>query len=435
MQVSVESPSALERRLTVAVPPDQIEGEVEKRLKALSGRVKVAGFRPGKVPMKVVKQRFGQDVYQEVLGETVQRSLHEALVQEKLRPAGMPQIESTDEKPGEGLQYVAVFEVYPEFEPAPVADIKIERPQVEIGDADVERMLDNLRRQRLGWEPVERPAQTGDRVTLDFEGTLDGEPFEGNRGEGAAVVLGEGRLIESLESQLVGLSPAEERTLDVLFPEDYHAEHLAGKTVQFAVQIKAVAEPKLPEIDEEFAAGFGVTEGGVEALKVEVKANMERELRQTVRNRVKDQVMTALREANEVELPKALITQEVARLRQQAQASMGGQDMSALGDEIFAPEAERRVALGLIIAEIVKRNEIKPDPGRMDEALRELAASYEDPEQVVQYYRHNQEAMASLEAMVVEEKVVEWVLDQASVEESPMSFEDLMNPKGGEQSA
>jgi trigger factor len=201
------------------------------------------------------------------------------------------------------------------------------------------------------------------------------------------------------------------------------------------VQIKAVAEPKLPEIDEEFAAGFGVTEGGVEALKVEVKANMERELRQTVRNRVKDQVMTALREANEVELPKALITQEVARLRQQAQASMGGQDMSALGDEIFAPEAERRVALGLIIAEIVKRNEIKPDPGRMDEALRELAASYEDPEQVVQYYRHNQEAMASLEAMVVEEKVVEWVLDQASVEESPMSFEDLMNPKGGEQSA
>lgn len=431
MQVSVESTGKLERKLTIEVPSARIDNEVDKRLRSMAGRVRIAGFRPGKVPFKVVKQRYGKGVYQEVLGDVMQSSFAEAVAQEQLHPAGSPQIEAKAAEPGKSLEYVATFEIYPEFEVAPVDDLEISKPVAEITDEDVDNMLETLRSQRKTWETIDRPAQTGDRVTADFEGSLDGEAFEGGKGEGVQVVLGEGRLIEDFERQLHGFKEGEEKTLDVRFPDDYPTGTLAGKTTQFRVTVREVAEPRLPEVDDAFAEAFGIAEGGVDALRREVRANMERELAQAVKNRIKTQVMDGLYEKNALEVPRALVTEEIGRLRQQALASMGQQDPEQFPDKLFEQEAQRRVALGLIIAEMVKRHEITLDQGRLDAALQQTASTYEDPQQVVEYYRRNRQAMASLEAVVLEEQVVDWVTEHAKVSETKMSFDELMNPGKG----
>lgn len=432
MQVSIESTGSLERKMTVRVPVERIDEEVQKRLRAMSKRIKMDGFRPGKVPFKLVQQRYGSGVYQDVVGEVMQSSFREAVMQEKLSPAGSPQIELNSPQQDGELEYIATFEVYPEVELKPLGDLSVSRPVAKVGEADVDKMIETLRKQRRIWRPAERAAQDGDQVVMDFVGRLDGEAFEGGAAEDHAVVLGEGRLIESFESQLGGLSVGDEKTLDVVFPEAYQAKDLAGKTVQFDVKIKQVNSPTLPEVDDEFAKAFGVTEGGMDGLRAEVLGNMERELKQAVKERVKTQVMDALYAANPIDLPKALVQEEIQRMRAQVGDSMSAEARANLPDNLFEEQARRRVGLGLIIGELVRAEKIELEPARIDETLEGLAAGYEDPEQVVRYYRDNREAMASIEALVLEDQVVDHVVAQAQVTDEEQSFDQVMNPGKGE---
>lgn len=435
MQVSVETVSNLQRRMTVQVPAERIEQEVDRRLKSLMKRVRIDGFRPGKVPLKVVQQRYGAGVFQEVVGEVVQSTYQEAIAQEQLQPAGGPSIEPKVMEQGKGLEYIATFEVFPKVEPADLSQVAVERPKVTITDEDVDKVIETLRRQHKTFVAVDRPARDGDQVVVDFEGSLDGEPFEGGKAEAAPVELGAGQMLAAFEEQLAGLRPGEEKTLDVPFPEDYPTGHLAGKTAQFAIKVHEVKEPSLPAVDEDFAKAFGIEEGGVEKLREEVRANMEREVEQSVKNRVKGQVMDAIYKAHDLELPEALIKDEIGRLREQAAARFGGQVQGQnLPDELFTEEARRRVSLGLIIRELVSANDLSVDPDKVQAALETMAAGYEEPKQVVDYYRTNPQAMSGLEAMVLEEQVVDWVVAQGSVTEKPMSFDELMNPQKEGQS-
>lgn len=430
MQVSVESLSNLERRMTVQVPAERIQEEVDRRLKSLVKRVRIDGFRPGKVPLKVVQKRYGEGVYQEVLGEVLQSSYQEALAQESIIPAGTPDIEPQSMEAGQPLEYVATFEVFPEVQPADMSGAQVKRPQVEIGEADVDKVIESLRKQRRDWVDVERPAAEGDQVVVDFKGTLDGEAFEGGQAEDVPIELGQGRMIKDFEDQLPGVTPGEEKTIEVNFPEDYPAEHLAGRKAEFALTVKKVQEASLPELNEEFAKAFGVEEGGMEKLREEVKNNMTREMEQAVKTRVKDQVMDALLERNSVDLPAAIVQEEINRLREQTQSRYGMNQEGGpqLPDEQFKADAERRVGLGLVIREIVRQHEIKVDQDKVTAELEAMAAGYEDPQQVISYYRGNKQAMSGLEAMVLEQQVVEWVLSQCEVSDEPMSFDALMNP-------
>lgn len=430
MQVSVETVSNLQRRMTVQVPAERIEQEVDRRLKSLMKRVRIDGFRPGKVPLKVVQQRYGAGVFQEVVGEVMQRTYQEAIAQERLQPAGGPSIEPRTMEPGKELEYVATFEVFPEVALADLTQVTVERPRVEIADADVDKVIETLRRQRKTFVSVDRPARHGDQVIVDFDGSLDGEPFEGGKAEASPVELGEGRMLAAFEEQLTGLRPGEEKTIDVSFPEDYPAKNLAGRTAQFAIKVREVKEPALPAVDEDFARSFGIEEGGVEKLREEVRANMTREVEQTVAGRVKGQVMDALYKAHELDLPEALIQEEIDRLRQQAQARFGDQLQARnLPADLFAEEARRRVALGLIIRELVRAKDLSVDPEKVQAALDRMAAGYEDPKQVINYYRTNSQAMSGLEAMVLEDEVVDWVVAQGKSTEKSMSFDELMNPQ------
>lgn len=430
MQVSVESLSNLERRMTVQVPAERIQEEVDRRLKSLVKRVRIDGFRPGKVPLKVVQKRYGEGVYQEVLGEVLQSSYQEALAQESIIPAGTPDIEPQSMEAGQPLEYVATFEVFPEVQPADMSGAPIKRPQVEIAEADVDKVIESLRKQRRDWVDVERAAADGDQVVVDFKGTLDGEAFEGGQAEDVPIELGQGRMIKDFEDQLPGVTPGEEKTIEVDFPEDYPAEHLAGRKAEFALTVKKVQEASLPELNEEFAKAFGVEEGGIEKLREEVKNNMSREMGQAVKARVKDQVMDALLERNPVDLPAAIVQEEINRLREQTQARYGMNQEGGpqLPDEQFKEEAERRVSLGLVIREIVRQQGIKVDQEKVTAELEAMSAGYEDPQQVISYYRGNKQAMSGLEAMVLEQQVVEWVLSQCDVSDEPMSFDALMNP-------
>lgn len=430
MQVSVETVSSLQRRMTVQVPAERIDQEVDRRLRSLMKRVRIDGFRPGKVPLKEVQRRYGAGVFQEVMGEVVQSSYQEAIAQEKLQPAGGPNIEPKTMGPGKGLEYVATFEVFPAVELADLGQVEAVRPQVEIAEADVDKVIETLRRQHRTFTNVDRPARQGDQMILDFEGRLDGEAFDGGKAESALVELGEGRMLPAFEHQLEGLVAGEERTIDVSFPEGYPAEKLAGRTAQFDIRVLEVKEPSLPAVDEDFARLFGIEEGGVPRLREEVRANMQREVDQTIKNRVKGQVMDALYKVHTVELPEALVREEIDRLRQQAGARFGQQAQGQnFPDGLFTDEARRRVALGLIIRELVRANNLSVDPDKVRAALETMAAGYEDPRQVINYYRTNPQAMNGLESVVLEEEVVDWVVTQARVTDKPMSFDELMNPQ------
>ncbi|MCG5535325.1 trigger factor [Ectothiorhodospira mobilis] len=435
MQVSVESLSSLERRMTVQVPAERVQDEVDRRLQSLTKRVRIDGFRPGKVPFKVVKKRYGDGVYQEVVSELLQTSYHEALTQEKIVPAGAPEIEPRSMEVGQALEYVATFEVFPEVEPADMNGVAIQRPQVEVSDADVDRVIESLRRQRREWDDVERAAADGDQVVLDFEGTIDGEPFDGNKGEDMAIELGAGRMIPGFEEQLTGVQPGEEKSIQVTFPEDYPAGNLAGREAVFSIRVKHVREGRLPEVDEDFARAFGIEEGGVEKLRQEVRGNMEREMTQAVKARVKDQVMDALLERNPIEVPESLVKEEINRLKEQARGRYGAPQEGEDADEGYRDEARRRVILGLVIREIVRRQEIQVDPERVQAELESMASSYQDPQQVISYYRSNKQAMETLEAMVLEQQVVDWVLEQCQVNDEPTSFDALMNPSPENESS
>ncbi|MGH8503830.1 MAG: trigger factor [Gammaproteobacteria bacterium] len=428
MQVSLETTSRLGRKMTVEVPPERIDPEVEKRLKTMTQRVKVAGFRPGKVPLRIVKQRFGDQILREVTEEVLRASFQEAVVQKELRPAGGPRIEPSELGEGRGLKYTAEFEVYPEFELAAVEDMEIKRPEVEITDKDIDEMMQTVREQRKTWDTVERAADKGDQVLVDFKGTIDGAPFEGNEGEDIPIELGAGRMLSGFEDQLLGATPGEHRSVQITFPDDHPNKDVAGKVAEFSVTVKRVAEPKLPALDDGFAQSLGVEEGGVEGLRKAVRANMARELAQKVQARIKTQVMEGLLQRNEVELPDGMVRHEIEHVRSQTMKNMGQADESRLPDDLFLEEARRRVKLGLVVGEIVRRHELKPDSGKVQAALQTLASGYDDPRQVMDYYQRNRSAMANVEAMVMEDQIVEWVMARARTTPEKLSFAELMKP-------
>jgi len=435
MQVFIETTSGLERRLTVGVPADRVESEVDNRLQKASKQVRLDGFRPGKVPMRVMRQRFGPGVRQEVVGEVMSQSFREAVAQEKLRPAGQPSIEAKSLAEGKDLEYIATFEVFPDIELIDLTGLEIERPQAEVADEDVDNMIDIFRKQQGNLEQVERAAEEGDTVNIDFKGLRDGEAFEGGSGEGTDLELGSGRMIPGFEDGIVGLEAGASKTLDLTFPEDYHSEDLKGAAVQFEITVNSVKSLKLAELDDELFAKYGVDEGGLEAFRSEISENMDRELRNAVKNRVKQQVMDAVVEAYpNLDVPKALIEQEVEGLRQQMFQQVGGgmqqQDLdlkSLLPNDMFEEQATRRVKLGLIMSEMVSQQEMNADPERVRETIEELASTYQDPEEVINYYYSNQEQLSSVESMVVEDQMVEKLLEGANVTEAPCSYQDAIN--------
>jgi trigger factor len=436
MQVSIETTSGLERRLTVGVPAERIDSEVDSRLQKAARTVRLPGFRPGKVPLKVMRQRFGAGVRQEVLGEVVSASFQEAVTQENLRPAGQPSIEPRNLEAGRDVEYVATFEVFPEIEVADLSGFEVEQPVAEVTAADIDNIIDVFRRQQGGLEVVERAAAEGDTVDIDYSGTRDGEPFEGGSAEGSDLELGSGRMIPGFEDGIVGLSAGESRTLELSFPEDYHSEELRGAKVKFEVKVNAVKELVPAPLDEALFAQYGVEDGGEEQFRKEVAENMSRELRNAVRNKVKQQVMDAVLAAHtDIDVPRALISQEVNVLRGQMMQQFGGMGnnpdldlKSLLPDEMFEENAQRRVKLGLLLAELVNRLELQADPQRVREAIEEVASTYQEPEEVINWYYSNQDQLASVQSQVLEDQVVEKLLEDANIIERQCSYQDAVSP-------
>lgn len=432
MQVSVETTKGLERRMTVTVPKEQLDVEVEKRLKSLAGKVKIQGFRPGKAPFKVVRQNYTAEVLSEVRGELIQSSFYEALTQKELHPAGKPYIEPAQGENGSGLEYTATFEVYPEIELKGLNKIKIEQPLVEVTDEDVDKLIETLRKQKSTWVEVDRAAEMDDQVIVNFVGTIDGEEFEGGTGNGVDVVLGGKRMIPGLEEQLVGAKAGDEVNIKVSFPEEYPAKELAGKPAEFATTVLKVNGPSLPVLDDEFAKKFEVQEGGVEALKIQVRGNMERELQQKIEDRVKARVFDALVALKLCEVPQALVDGEIENLMQQRKQMMiqygGTGHAPEMNAAEFQDDAERRVALGLLLSEIVMKKEIKVPPARLREEVEALASGHDDPDLVVKQYYSDKERLSQLESATMEKLAVEWVLEQAKVTDKKTAFDDFMNP-------
>lgn len=434
MQVSIETTSGLERRLTVGVPATEIDNEVNKRLQQAAKTTRINGFRKGKVPMKVVRQRFGAGVRQEVVGETINRSLQKAFEEQKLRPAGQPQIEPKQLEEGKDLEYTATFEVYPEVDLKGIDGVEITRFKAEVTEQDVDDMIDTLRKSQASWKPAEREARDGDQVNIDFVGKKDGEAFDGGSAEGHNLVLGSNSMIPGFEDGLVGAKSGEEKVLNLTFPEDYQVDDLKGAEVEFTVTVNAVEEQVLPELNEDFFKSFGVESNDVDAFRSDVKENMDREKDRIAKTRVKTQVLDALLAANEIEVPAALIANEIQALRQQALQQYGQMnsqlDMaSLLPDELFRERAERRTALGLLISEVVVREKLTADKDRLKTMIDEIAATYEDPQSVVNYYYGNQELLAGAEAAVLEDQVVDHLLSKAAVDEKTIPYQELVKPE------
>ncbi|MCB1703381.1 MAG: trigger factor [Halioglobus sp.] len=434
MRVSIETTSSLERRLTVGVPAERVDGEVDVRLQKAAQNVRLPGFRPGKVPMKVMRQRFGAGIRQEVVGEVVNESFREAVIQEKLRPAGQPSIEPKNLEQGKELQYVATFEVFPDVELLEMKGFAVEKPVAEVTAADIDTMVETLRKQQGSWNVVERAAALNDKVNIDYAGTRDGEAFEGGSAEGTDLELGSGRMIPGFEDGIVGMTAGEERTLSLSFPEDYHNEELKGAAVEFKVKLNAVQEQVPAELNEEFFAKFGVNEGGEEQFRKEIADNMARELKNAVEGKVKQQVMDAVLETHKaLEVPKALIDQEINGLRNQMFQQYGGmanQDLdlkSLLPDSMFEENAERRVKLGLVLAEFIEQHALKADGDKVRQAVEEMASTYQDPQEVIDYYYSNQQQLAAVESKVLEDQVVEKLLESANIVEKECGYQDAIN--------
>ncbi len=433
MQVSIETLEGLERRMTVQIPSEQVTEAVEKKLKDLSKTVRIDGFRPGKVPLKVVQQKYGVPVRQEVIGDVIESSYQEALVQEQVRPAGVPSIDSISSEEKEDVSYTATFEVYPEVEDLQLESIEIEKPLVEITDQDFEAMLQKLREQRKGWKETRAAAKKGFQVMVDFEGRIDGELFEGGAGKDMPIEIGAGQMLPEFESGLEGIKVNEERLVEVNFPEEYHGEDVAGKKAEFTLKASKISKPELPEIDAEFAKAFGIEDGDLDKMRSDIRANMEKEKNDRLKSHLKNAVMTKLLAKNSIIAPSAMVTGEIKSLRVQAAERMNkdpaSMDEASFPNELFAEEATRRVQLGLLIAEVIRKEEIKLDQAKVESAIEEMAVSYEQPDQVLNYYRQNKQARSGLESMVLEDQVVGHILDKASVTEKTANFDDLMNGK------
>ncbi|MGQ9659435.1 MAG: trigger factor [Thermochromatium sp.] len=424
MQVSVEAGEGLERRMRVDLPFDEVSAEVEKRLQQLARHTRLPGFRPGKVPMKVLRQRYKAELHREVFGDMVRKTLYKAFEQESLMPIGIPRIEPDFDIAAGRMAYTAIFEVMPQITLAPVHDWVIKRPVAELTDSDVEAMIQRLRDQRKTWEVVERPAQTGDRLSLRFVGTIEGKPFPDGTADGFELDLGSGFLIPGFEDGLIGASAGETRVLDLTLPEDYQDRSLAGKPARFEVTIESIAEPRLPEVDAEFVKHFGIEDGDIERFKADVRRNMERELKERLITHTKKRVMDMLYKANPVDLPRALVESEARAMAEQMRQALGGKQMK-LPLEMFESGARRRVALGLILGQIIRDNDIKADPERVRETIERIAAPYEHPQEVIDYYYGDEERLNSVRALVMEEQVVELILQQAQVEDEPLTFAQL----------
>lgn len=438
MQVSIETTSGLERRLTVGVPAEVIDKEVNKRLQEAAKTVRINGFRKGKVPVKVVRQKYGAGVRQEVLGETINRSFYDAISEKDIKPAGQPSIEPKQFEEGKDFEFVATFEVYPEIEVTGIEGVHIDRLEAEITDADIDQMIETLRKSQASWEVVEREAQMGDRVNIDFVGTKDGEEFEGGSAQSHDLELGSNSMIPGFEEGIVGMKAGDEKTLSLSFPEDYHEESLKGAAVEFKVTVNSVSEQKLPELNDEFFASFGVNDGGLEKFRADVRENMQREKDRVVKSKVKNQVLDALLEKNPVDVPKALVQSEIKALRQQTLQQYGQLDSnldfsSLLPDNLFEERAQRRTALGLLISEVVTKEGMKVDKDRLKEMIEGIASTYEDPESVVNYYYGNKELLAGAEAAVLEDQVVDHLLSAAKVEAKTVSYQELIKPEQAPQ--
>ncbi len=433
MQVSVETTTGLERKMTISVPADSINNDVNKKLQNLARTQKLAGFRPGKIPISVVKKRFGGPVRQEVMQDVMQRSFYEAMDQEKLQSAGQPMIAPGEIEAGKDFEFTATFEVFPEVTVNDFSKLKIEKPVAEITDKDLENMLTTLQKQRGTWEPIKRMAKKEDMVIIDFDGTVDGESFEGGSSEGFSLILGSDSMIPGFEKQLLKAKKGEERDLEVTFPEDYHSEAVAGKDAIFKVVVKEVQGMKLPELDDEFSKLFGVDEGGIEKLKEEIRNNMQRELDITLKSKAKGNVLDSLKDGNEVDLPKALIDQEIEGLRQQTLNQFSQQNggntagLPEMPAALFEEQAKARVKLALLVSEVIKVNEIKVDPDRVRSTIEAASSAYDEPQEMVNWYYSNQQQLQQVESSVIEDQVIDFILESAKVTEKNCTFDELMN--------
>lgn len=437
MEVSVETLSGLERRLTVAVPADTIEDDINRKLQELSKTAKINGFRPGKVPVREIKRRYGKQLRQDVLTDVVRDSFVKAVDQEQLHPAGQPNIETKNDKTGEQFEYTATFEIFPEIELSGIEGVKVEKLVAEITDEDLQMMISNILEQHKTYEETDNAAKLDDQVIIDFEGTKDGEAFEGGKGDDTPLILGSNSMIPGFEDGLTGLKAGEEKTLNLSFPEDYHAEELAGQAVEFKVTVKTVNEPVVPVLDDEFATKMGI-EGGTEAFKAEVSKNMSRELEEGIKTKLKSQLMDKLLEKNSpVEVPNALIQNEVQRMQQQMFQQIGGGaniDPSMLPTDMFTEQATRSVTLSLLVGEIIKEQDIKADADKVRTTIEEIAQHYDaEPEMVVNWYYSNQEKLAEVESQVLEEQMVDYLLSTVEVEEVASSYEDVLKPPAPEK--
>ncbi|MGA7180554.1 MAG: trigger factor [Thiobacillaceae bacterium] len=428
MQSNLEVLGPIERRLDISVPLAAVEAEVQARLKNLARKVRMDGFRPGKAPLSAVARQHGAEIRQEVLSVSLQAGFNAAVQEHNLQVAGIPRFENKQGGDGQEVLFSALFEVYPEIEIGDLGSGAIMRPQTSVTDADVDKTVEVLRKQRREFRIVERSAQEDDRVKFDFAGTLDGQPFEGGEGKGYITVLGEGRFLKDFEANLIGISAGETKAFDITFPVDYPAAHLAGKQVHFEVTLHEISEPWLPEINADFAKAMGVADGDLAKLREEIKANLEREVKRRVQTHVKQQVMNLLSDRSDFEVPKSLIAMEVERLMKQAQqdaASRGLKEL-ALSADMFNEQASRRVRLGIIVAEVIKTQGLSAKPEQIRAMVEELAQSYEEPKEVVNWYFENPERLQEVENMALEDNVVAWVLSQAKVNDVATSFDDLM---------
>ena len=427
--VTVESTGTLERRMRVELPAERIEKEIETRLKKVGRTVRIKGFRPGKIPPKVVRQRYGGQIRQEVLSELMQKSYSDAVIQENLNPAAGPRIVPEATGDGKDFAYVATFEVLPEVKLKELNKIEVEKPEVEISDDDREAMILNLRKQKASFEPVERAAQEGDRVIVDFDGTLKGEPVKGGKGKEVPVTLGQGQMLPDFEKALYGVKPGEEKTFKVKFPKDYHAEELAGQKVEFAIKVHRVEEEKLPPLDDSLAKLYGVEEGGLEQLRADVVSNMEREAAEKVKADVKEQVMNALLELNPIDIPSSLTHQEMHSRQHDAMRRLGIEDHDkAPPIENFRPGAERSVRLGLLMRQLIEDQGITVDPERVKTKVEEICSGYEQADEMIASYLSNPQVMTQIEPIVLEEQAVDWLVEQGTLKTRKVGFKEYMKP-------
>lgn len=432
MQANLETLSALERRLSVSLPATDIDHEVENRLKRLSRTVKMHGFRPGKVPLKVVEQHYGPQVRQEVLGDAIQKSFGEAVRQQNLRVAGYPKFDLAPRTDGSiDIRYSATFEIYPEVKVGDISGTAIERPALVVGETEVDKTLEIMRKQRARYEDAGRAAQTGDRVTIDFRGTLDGAEFSGSSGTGQQAVLGEGRLLPDFEAGVIGMNAEETKAFDVRFPADYHGREVAGKTARFEVTVRQVAAPHLPEIDADFAKSLGVADGDLARMRAEVRGNLEREVKAKLKSRLREQVMQALLDATHIDAPRSLVQIEIERLQSGTRRELAARGVKVtpetpLPTEAFEQQARRRVNLGLILGELVRMHNLHPRPEQVRKVVEEQAESYERPEEVVKWFYAEPERLREIESSVLEDNVVAWALGVARVTDRNVDFDELM---------